>query len=615
MTYGNQPYGQTPYGGGQAFFQVVGATSINPYTTILTFSEDLDPSSPEVRDSSNYSILRVLDSFEALPVLQVVLNTDLRSVRVFTPAQFYTLYRIQVSGITSNTGSELAVGENFADFTGYPEIGRLRAQVVRANGILIIFNQEMLANEFLDSPFSYSVVDPDGAIIPILEVTPNNSVNPTRVTLELGTPLLSGVSYFLTVSTSVRTVRGLEVLPTSSKVTWYNQKRSTRVALSRFTGEVQAPVKDPNRSVAEGLHLEESLAVQLVPYRIEPDQETTTFREGLTFTEGLVVTSNRFPEQILAVTVTEALSTTEIVKFSNTLDTRSTVELSLSDRLTIGESLDILPRLEATAAAVDPGLASLFGNPQGLVFFSPALNSSGAPLSSIQVDEVKACTEAHDTYRIPQAVSSKPLYTFGGSVTSTPEVTLLNSACLFTDFYRSGEARLNLSFRPQDLVPPPTDTTLGVILTEPLPPIRTSILNSAGWLTLVNPMPPIGDFIPEDNHLGVWAAFDASASSPYPFITLDNLSPLPGPVDQPTHHFVNPSETVTLVEAERPDRSMFVEVVETMGISEDFDLIPGVTSIQVNLSETLTLSDDTDLSIGIRLFESVAMSEGLSLTS
>lgn len=61
----------------------------------------------------------------------------------------------------------------------------------------------------------------------------------------------------------------------------------------------------------------------------------------------------------------------------------------------------------------------LFGNHGGLVFFSPALTNAIAN-SVIQVEDVKACTKAFDTYSFPQPIDPPALYTYVKGGENTP---------------------------------------------------------------------------------------------------------------------------------------------------------------------------------------------------
>jgi hypothetical protein len=188
------------------------------------------------------------------------------------------------------------------------------------------------------------------------------------------------------------------------------------------------------------------------------------------------------------------------------------------------------------------------------------------------VDSVRACTEAFDTYRFPQPADPKPLYTFGGGGFQS----FLNVDCLLADFYKMNEAQWNLTYLPQDVVPSPEDLNADFYQYEPLLPTITSILNSPGWMLFASPLPPVGDFLPEDDHISpAWVQFDSSsAATSYPFITLDNLTPLPGPVSGPTNYYVSPVETLGLVEALSPVRSLLMSLGEILSQAEELTMTP-----------------------------------------
>jgi len=143
----------------------------------------------------------------------------------------------------------------------------------------------------------------------------------------------------------------------------------------------------------------------------------------------------------------------------------------------------------------------LFGNPAGLVFFSPSLGNGSSPNSAIVVDEVSVCTKAYDTYSFPVPVDPLPLYTHGGGLTGTLPDSVLNSAVLFTDFYRMREAQFNLGDSQADTAPTAVSSRALATLHETWDPTLVSLLNNTTW------------------HL-----YDGSLSS---FILADNTAPIP----------------------------------------------------------------------------------------
>lgn len=236
----------------------------------------------------------------------------------------------------------------------------------------------------------------------------------------------------------------------------------------------------------------------------------------------------------------------------------------------------------------DPNIAALFGEPDGLVFFSPSLKTGGAPNSSIQVDDVSVCTTAFDTYRFPQPIDPKPLFTYNAFNTTS----YLNGDVLFTDFYRLGEARHTLRNRPQDAIGSVTDVGAMMVLTEVWPPARVALLNNPGW-----------------------ALFDGVAPPPYDFVTADNMLPFPVPVPGPTHYFVNPLESISVVEGTGTVHAMVTDVVESIVRIDDFDLTPGDNAVQVNVSESIGTAESVSTLIGVNLFETVTVIEGLTVST
>ena len=159
---------------------------------------------------------------------------------------------------------------------------------------------------------------------------------------------------------------------------------------------------------------------------------------------------------------------------------------------------------------------SIFGNPNGLVFFSPALNVS-TPNSVIQVEEVDVCTTAFDTYQMPQPIDPIPLYTFGlgqpaGSVLGPGAGT-----CLWAPFPRLAEAQFILSNTGShyvELVPHASDGMVVAIFQESWNLADVALLNNPAYvlfeLGLPDPPPPATVPVTQVQ-----------------FITANNLAPIP----------------------------------------------------------------------------------------
>ncbi len=142
----------------------------------------------------------------------------------------------------------------------------------------------------------------------------------------------------------------------------------------------------------------------------------------------------------------------------------------------------------------------LFGNPLGLVYFSPALETPEAN-SIIQVDEVDVCTRSYDVYTFPVAVDPAPLYTFQlGAPAST-----LNTTVLWGNFPRMVEARIEVSDLQEDTATQPFDGPAVATFREPWDPSRVALLNNTGWMLFDN----------------------SAATVPPVFICADNSAPIP----------------------------------------------------------------------------------------
>lgn len=580
MSFGSSSYGSSFYGGKISLFQVVSATAVNPFTVVVTFSSAPDFSNPETLNPANYFI-DVVTIGTTLGVPQQVLpDPDPNSVRLVTQAQEYVLYRVTATDlVTDEFGAGVDPQEDSADFTGYPlgDQPSFRARAIRANGIHLVFPQPMLVNGSLLDTASYTVVEAAGQTVPVLSVVANRLSGATRVVLNLGANMRSSIPHSVTISAAVTTADGRSILPPSDTVVWVQRPLATKVSFKSFTNEVRAPA-GTEQSLSEGLSLHETVSVLLDPFFGQEFSETTDFLERLT-----VETSN--DPSVVRVSNASTMVVRSGASYRTPLDTRPITDAQLVDTLQLTESVSVLPELPAHV--IDPKIAALFEDPEGLVFFSPALVPGGAPNSSIQVDEISTCTTAYDSYTFPQPVDPIPLYTY------TPlNAPTLNNSVLFTSFYRLNEAQHVLHNKPSDTVPIVGDVGTTITLQEVWPPLRVAILNSPGW-----------------------TLFDNTAPPPYDFITADNLSPFPPPSGGVVHHFVNPSEVLGLVESIVEVHAMSANVAETLTRTDNFDLVPGETVVQVNVSESLGVSDSVTTHIGINLSETMVVVEGLSVST
>jgi hypothetical protein len=495
MSFGTGGYGTTYYGGGDLLFQVVSAVAVNPHTIVVTFSDLPDTTDPETLNPANYYIDVVAGGTLIGAPSAVFIDPDPYSVRLVTsPTLEYIQYKVTVNSlVTDINGTEVDDEINFAEFTGFPEARTaFEARALRANAVTLVFKQPMLVDSFFSDPLNYTIRSVSGTFVPILSVTPNMITGATRATLELGENLSSNVFYSVRVSSSVHTAEGLSIVPDTTIFIWNKRVLQLKVPMSLFTGEVRRGT--PDWTVSEALSLQESVSILHTP--IAGDDYA----------------------------------------------------LGAGEYLPLHESLEILPLLDAGRVSAE--ISDLFGAPDGLVFFSPSLVDGGAPGSSLQVEEVKTCTTAYDSYSFPQPIDPRPLYTHGGTVTPTTYPTELNRDVLFTNFYRLGEAKMVVHFKPTDWKTPPVDIEATMVVREMWPPARVALLNNPAW-TLV----------------------DAVATTPpYNFITADNLTPFPAPTSGVVHHVVSPAEILGVGEVESLLYTTVPNGVENLSLSESLSL-------------------------------------------
>ena len=153
----------------------------------------------------------------------------------------------------------------------------------------------------------------------------------------------------------------------------------------------------------------------------------------------------------------------------------------------------------------------LLGSPDGLVYFSPALNTP-VPESIIQVEDVDVCTTAFDTYTPPSPVDPPTLYTW---TSQNPTTYGLNQAVCWAPFPRNFEAKIELGFTGatnQDTFGAAQDTSCTIEVQQQF---------GLGYVALLNDT--------------AWTIFDHmhGTSTPPTFITAKNLAPIPaGPKTQ-----------------------------------------------------------------------------------
>jgi hypothetical protein len=159
----------------------------------------------------------------------------------------------------------------------------------------------------------------------------------------------------------------------------------------------------------------------------------------------------------------------------------------------------------------------LFGDPDGLVYFSPSLNVA-ASNSIIQVEEVDVCSIAYDTYTFPQPVDPFPFYTW--SPTGPQTFLEQPGIVLFAGFPKMSEVEFEFGFSGEylfDDVPPPYDTSVSIVMQQTFAPGYVALLNNPAW----------------------WMFDGVHKTTPPMWICANNLGPIPpGPADEITFLFV-----------------------------------------------------------------------------
>lgn len=562
-----------------ALFQVVSAQSINSVTLVVVFSNPPDFTVASVVNPANYTFNGGLTAVRVLP------DANPNAVRLLTVEQDYKLYVVTVGGtVTAVGGATVDPLANSGTFTGYPLTPKFLARVQGPTTVNVLFAQPMLVDAALTNTANYTIQSYSGVAIPVLSVTANTGSNATSVSLRVGA-FPAGVPQVLTVSSNVKAADGRITQPNSANLTWGKIQNKTSISLSSFTGEVRARKFSP-LGLSETLQLESSLSVVLAPLREGP-VEVEALYDFIDLAEAVTVTGSGDPTTSHSISNTDTLRTHLYASVTSQPDLRNTSEVSLVDELFFQEGLTILPDL---AQGLDPAISDLFGNPNGLVFFSPSLKPGGAPSSSLAVDEVKACTQTFDKYEFPKILDPNPFYTHGGGIKPTPIATLNNSV-FYADFYRLKEAKYGVQDKRLDTVPTVVDLTASFTFTEvTYPPTRVALLNNPAWVVFNNGAPP------------------------YPFITTDNLSPIPVGAVTYRRQYANPAEVLSLVEdGLQTLTATSVAVSDTLALSEDFDLTPGETVVQVNLDESLLIVEDVTTKLGVNFFEVLELVEGVTI--
>lgn len=563
-------------------FSVLSGRPVNTHTIALVFSIAPDFGVPATSNPANYTV-----TGPGTPVVRLVRQIDGNVHLLLQDPLVEGSYTVEVGPSVEALGGNLpdpSLDTVQANGIAYP----LQVRYLTSTSIQVMFGKALVQNSALTLASNYSVLGPLGSLTPT-SVTP---VGVDQVTLRFGSSIPEGL-FRVEVSGLTTTTS----LPFEGKVSAEVSapRKRISVSLSQFSGEVRAP-KPAGPSSKEEHRIVESVSLVVERARsldyVTPTPNTLydsfLLEEGLSVTGGwhMVGMSLQQGGTERAVSVTESLPIKAQITSNALPSSDSIVQVVGSESYQIVESLVLTPE---RGQPLNSDQRSLFGRPEGLVFFSPSL--ANVANSTIQVDEVSTCTKAYDSYTFPeQEEPSRPLYTYSPlkSLTRVGSDVLLRGSTT-----RAGGAVIELAVTERDQVDPAVDLDASFLLVETYPPARASLLSNPGWATFTTGILP----------------------PKYVFKTLDNSSPLPAPVVGGGVFFVNPSYEWSLSESLTLLHTMSVGVVESMTpIEEGYDLNPGENVVQANVSETLTLTEGAiSPLVGVNLGQSLVLSESLVL--
>ena len=566
-------------------FQVQSARVANSHSIALRLSIAPDFAVPATYDIASYVV-----SGPASPVLRLVREIEGEVNLLFTAPLTEGAYTIVVGPSVQAVGAQFVdPSANSAASNGikYPVL----AHYLNATSVQVWLSQAIVATPSRTNPLSYSVTDSSGPVT----VTSVTAIGSQQVTLRLAAPI---VGSFQVVVQGLTTVTGYPFEGTCSGSA-VPPKKEFSVKLSQFTGEVSKAVTRPSESPKETLTMQEGLSIVLNRCRYD---ENPVVGSGPVGRESIEVTENLRLEggwQMVGLSLVPAgtghsVGLTQTVQASALLrnpaqtGTTSDHEVVVAESFGLHEGLLLTPELRGPLTEEQK---ALFGNPNGLVFLSPSLTNSAN--STIQVDDIQACTRAYEVYQIPpDPLPKKTLRTYGPA----SAISRLNQDVLTRgSITRSSGPVVLLSLLLPESTEEAQDIGASVAIVETYPPARMSLLNSPSWATS-GAVPP--------------------ALPKYLFKTADNSAPLPAPVAAPSLYFVNPGEVIAFSEALSLIQVGALGVVDSMSAGlELLDLSPGENVVQVNLGDTLTLGETLPLpEVGIHLSEVVSQSVGLVLS-
>lgn len=306
--------------------------------------------------------------------------------------------------------------------------------------------------------------DPSSYSIPGLTVT---SVVLDGFSAVLQTSVHSGILYTVTVSTLVRSNAGIVINPAYRSATFFGLTGFEEVH-ARATGSLRIRLF----CSAERLLLNAEL-LDPNSYQLLADHQTVVPIVSVL----PEVSGNPYSVVLVPDSPLESTSWYTLILLSGALRTESG-KLLYPDHITfqwVDTPATVSVPFDSFSGEVSGGI---LGEPDGVVFFSPALN---IPVSGsvIQVDQVSVCTQAYDTYIPPVLVDPPPLYSF------SPNLAIsqlgLNNTVLWASPFRLGEATIVLQDLRSDTVPTAVDGRCVVEVKEPWDQTFVSLLNNPAW--------------------------------------------------------------------------------------------------------------------------------------
>ncbi len=232
MTWGQEQWGNDPYGGVDATFDVLSAVALNSTTIEVTFSQSAQVGGATILPGS-YSIPGL--------VVHQVIQASLTVVWLIVTNMVVIEYTLTVSDVLSESSHPLS--ETVATFFGLPPEPQASATAQSTTKVQIVFSNEMLNNFALTHPANYVVSDLNGNAITVNSVEANgvDSII-TRVTLVLASALAASLPYTVTIAASVHSIDGVSVSPLVCRFEWTQYPATRSANISSFSGELRGGI-------------------------------------------------------------------------------------------------------------------------------------------------------------------------------------------------------------------------------------------------------------------------------------------------------------------------------------------------------------------------------------